>query len=41
MFSGAWQTPVPPFYLIRLTNGFFAAGGVALFAAKEAKFPRK
>jgi len=27
---------VPPFYLIRATNGFFAAGGDALFTAKEA-----
>jgi hypothetical protein len=27
--------PVPPFYLIRTTNGFFAAGGNALFTAKE------
>ena len=32
--------PVPPFYLIRASNGFFAAGGYALFTAKEARcFP--
>ena len=31
---------VPPFYLIRATNGSFAVGGDALFTAKEAKcFP--
>ncbi len=31
---------VPPFYLIRATNGFFAAAGDVLFTAKEAKcFP--
>jgi hypothetical protein len=28
---------VPPFYLIRTSNGFFAAGGYALFTAKEAR----
>ena len=31
---------VPPFYLIRATNGSFAVGGDALFTAKEARcFP--
>jgi len=34
--SGAFR-PVPPFYLIRTSNGFFAAGGYALFTAKEAR----
>ncbi len=28
---------VPPFDLIRATNGFFAAAGDALFTAKEAR----
>jgi hypothetical protein len=31
------REPVPPFYLIRTSNGFFAAGGYALFTAKEAR----
>ncbi len=31
---------VPPFYLIRAANGFFAATGAALLTAKEARcFP--
>ncbi len=36
MNCGAERATVPPFYLIRATNGFFAAGGDALFTAKEA-----
>ncbi len=31
------RSVVPPFYLIRATNGFFAAAGDALFTAKEAR----
>ena len=39
-FVLAAQQAVPPFYLIRATNGFFAAGGDALFTAKKAScFP--
>ena len=34
------KRPVPPLYLIRATIGFFAAGGDALFTAKEERcFP--
>ncbi len=30
------DTPVPPSYLIRATNGFFTTGGDTLFTSKEA-----
>jgi len=32
-----FRQAVPPFFLIRTSNGFFAAGGYALFTAKEAR----
>ena len=36
-YNAPGQTAVPPFYLIRTSNGFFAAGGYALFTAKGAR----
>ena len=34
---GVHAVPVPPFYVIRASNGSFPAGGDALFTAKEAR----